>query len=78
MLKIHICEYFIILFLILVLTVFDNEPQTVAVAKAVGIEKGKPIPVNATDDVVAVVAIDDKSISVLSTKLIYFYIYLTS
>ena len=38
LLKIYICEYFIILFHILVLIVFDNEPQTVAVAKAVGIE----------------------------------------
>ena len=33
-----ICENLIILFLFLVLIVFDNEPQTVAVAKAVGIE----------------------------------------
>ena len=45
LLKIYICEYFIILFFILVLIVFDNEPQTVAVAKAVGIEYGNPIPV---------------------------------
>ena len=63
--KIYVCEYFIILFLILVLIVFDNEPQTVAVAKAVGIELGNPIPVIATDVVVAVVAIDDNSFSVI-------------
>ena len=31
------CEHFIILFLILLLIVFDSEPETVAVAKAVGI-----------------------------------------
>ena len=66
LLKIYICEYFIFLFLILVLIVFDNEPQTVAVTKAVGIEQGNPIPVNATDVDVAVVAIDDNTISVIS------------
>ena len=38
LLKIYVCEYFIVLFLVLVLIVFYNEPQTVAVAKAVGIE----------------------------------------
>ena len=70
LLKLYICEYFIILFLVLVLIVFDNEPQTVAVAKAVGIEKGYPIPVNATDVVVAVAAIDDITISVISAMLI--------
>ena len=57
-------------FLILVLIVFDNEPQTVAVAKAVGIEQGNLIPLKATDVVVAVVAIDDNSISVISATLI--------
>ena len=57
------------MFLSLVLIVFDNEPQTVAIAKAVGIEKGKPIPVNATDVDVAVVAIDDNSIIVISAML---------
>ena len=70
LLKIYLREYYIILFLIFVLIVFDNEPQTVAVAKAVGIEYGNPIPVNATDVVVAVVAIDDNSISVISATLI--------
>ena len=69
--EIYVCEYFIIFFsFFLVLIVFDNEPQTVAVAKPVGIEKGNPIPVNATEFVVAVVAIDDNSISVISTTLI--------
>ena len=57
------------MFLILVLIVFDNEPQTVAVAKAVGIELSNPIPVNETDVVVAVVAIDDNTISVISATL---------
>ena len=37
LLKIYNCEHFIILFLILLLIVFDSEPETVAVAKAVGI-----------------------------------------
>ena len=60
------------MFIILVIIVFDNEPQTVAVAKAVVIELGYPIPVNATDVVNAVVAIDDNSISVISATLIYF------
>ena len=54
----------------MVLIVFDNEPQTVAVAKAVGIELANPIPVNATDDDVAVVAIDDNTIYVISATLI--------
>ena len=58
------------MFLILVLIVFDNEPQTVAVAKAVGIEQANPVPVNETDIVVAVVAIDDNTISVISATLI--------
>ena len=57
------------MFLISVLIVFDNEPQTVAVPKAVGIESGKPIPVIATDVDVAVVAIDDNSVSVISATL---------
>ena len=70
LLKIYIFEYFNFLFLFLVLIVFDNEPQTVAVAKAVGIEYGNPITVNATDVVVAVVAIDDNSFSVISATLI--------
>ena len=60
-----------ILILILVLIVFDNEPQTAAVAKAVGLEKGNPIPLNAATHVdVAVVAIDDNTISVISATLI--------
>ena len=69
LLRIYFCEYFTILFLVLVLIIFDNEPQTVAVEKAVGIECGNAIPVNATDFVVAVVAIDDNSISVISASL---------
>ena len=63
---------FIILILILILIVFENEQQTVAVAKAVGIENGKPITVIATDVDVAGVAIDDISISVILSTLIYF------
>ena len=53
--------------MILVLIVFDNEPQTVAGAKAVGIESANPIAVNETD---VVVAIDDNTISVISAMLI--------
>ena len=49
----------------LVLTVFDNEPYTVAVAKAAGLESGITIPVNVIDVVFAVVAFDDNSISVI-------------
>ena len=50
------------------LIVFDNGPQTAAVAKAVGIEKSNPLTVNATDDVVAVDAIYDNNISVISVS----------
>ena len=70
LLKIYICEYFISFFLILVSIVFDNEPPTVAVAKAVGIEYGKLIHVIATNFDAAVVAIDDNTISVISAMLI--------
>ena len=70
LLKIYIWEYFVILFHIIVLIDFDNEPEKVAVAKVVCIEKFNPIPVNATDVVVDVVAIDDYSIFVISAMLI--------
>ena len=56
--------------LILVLAVsFSIEPDTVAVENAVGIEKGEPIPVNASFAVVAVVAIDDNAMCVTSAVL---------
>ena len=58
-----------ILFLVLLLSVFGNEPHTVDVAKAAGIEQGIPIPVFSTD-VVAVVVIDDETIYVISAILI--------
>ena len=69
------------MFRIFVLIVFNNEPQTVGVAKAVGIKLGNPVRVDATDVDVAVVAIDDNNFSVISATLICkynFYIYLTS
>ena len=60
------------MFLILVLNVFDNEPKRAAVAKAVGIEYVNPIPFNATYVEVAVVPIDDNSISLILAMLIKF------
>ena len=59
-----------IFILILVLSVFDYEPHTITVAKTVGIELGTHIPVFATDVVVAVVALDENTISVISAILI--------
>ena len=57
-------------YLFLALFVFDNEPQIVPVAKALDIESGNPTPVDAIDVVIAVVAIDDNAISVISAILI--------
>ena len=60
-------EYFII-FPILALTVLDGKQHIVAIA--VGTNQGKPIPVKANVVVVAVAAIDDNAISVITTILI--------
>ena len=55
------------LYLISVLSFSDYDPHTVAVAKAVGTEKGKHISVNATVVFFAVnVLIEDNRTSVIS------------
>ena len=74
--KIHIREKFCNIISHLISVVFDNEPQTVAVAKAVRIELSNLLTVNATHVVGAVVAIDDGSISFISTMYSMFHIYL--
>ena len=55
----------------------DTEQFIVALAQAARIKLDIPIQVTATDVVVAVVAIDDKAIWVISAILIYFFIYST-